>query len=67
MKVHIDSLVRGKAGSTDRIVEGRVVAMKATTTTLIGPDGRQWQTYDPEVIEGPRPLAARRDIPARFR
>lgn len=68
MKLHIDSLVRGKGGTTDRIVEGRVYAIQRSgAVAIIDADGRQWIIYESEVIDRPRPLNQRTDIPARLR
>lgn len=68
MKVQIDSLVRGKAGNTGRVVEGRVYAIKPTFVGVILTDSeRQAIIYEPEVIDKPRPLNQRTDIPTRLR
>lgn len=68
MKLHIDSLVRGKGGTTERIVTGRVYFIQRSgAVAIIDSDGRQWIIYEPEVIEGPRPLNQRTNIPARLR
>lgn len=67
--VHIDSLVRGTVGVTDRVVEGRVYATPVFGVAIVDADGKQWVLYDGryELVEGPRPIAARRDIPDRLR
>lgn len=66
-RVKIDSLVRGKAGSTDRIVEGRVFAIQQSgATAVLDVNGKQWIIYNPEVVDSPRPTMARTDIPQRL-
>ena len=67
MKVRVDSLVRGKAGFTDRIVTGRVYSILRSGVAIITDDGRQAIIYKPEVLAKPRPLIARTDIPTRLR
>lgn len=68
MRLQIDSLVSGKAGTTERIVQGRVFRILATGSVgMIGDDGKQWLIYEPEVLAEPRPLNARTDIPTRLR
>lgn len=66
--IAVDTLVRGKAGVTDRIVTGRVYnAMRSGAVAIIGEnDGRQWIINSPEPIGDPRPVSARRDIPSRL-
>lgn len=67
-RLQIDSLVRGKVGSTDTVRTMRVFAIRPTFVAGIGvDDGKQWAMYEPEVVDGPRPLNARRDIPQRLR
>lgn len=66
--MHIDSLVRGTAGFTGKTVTGRVYAIQRSgAAAIIDQDGAQWIVYDPEVLEKPRPLSTRTDIPARLR
>lgn len=68
MKVQIDSLVRGKAGFTDNIVEGRVYFIQRSgAVAIVDADGRQWLIYEPQVLDKPRSLIARSDIPSRLR
>lgn len=68
MRLQIDSLVSGKAGTTARTVRGRVFRILANGSVgLIDEDGRQHLIYMPEVLDDPRPLLARTDIPARLR
>ncbi len=64
----IDSLVRGSAGVTHRVVEGRVYSTPVFGVAIVDADGRQWVLYDGrfEVVEDPRPIAQRRDIPDRL-
>lgn len=68
--VRIDSLVRGPVGFTDRIETMRVFAVDAFGhASGINGEGKQSQmhagTY--EVIDGPRPVRERTDIPERLR
>ena len=68
-KVALDSLVRGKAGSTGKAVQGRVYRISAYGwVALLDEDGRQWVAYDGhyEVIGDPRPVPGRTGIPARL-
>lgn len=68
MKLQIDSLVRGIAGFTEKTVTGRVYAIQRTgAVAIIDADGNQWIINEPEVLERPRPLIARTDIPSRLR
>lgn len=68
MTVPLDALVRGRAGSTERIVEGRVYRVSPFGwVALVGADQRQHIIYEPEVVGDPRPVVARTDIPARLR
>ena len=68
MKVHIDSLVKGFAGWTGKIVEGRVYSiMRSGAVSIIDAAGKQWVIYTPEVLDKPRPMNLRSDIPARLR
>lgn len=68
MKVHIDSLVRGIAGYSGKVVEGRVYRIDRNGwVALVDRDENQWVIYDPEVIDKPRPLSTRTDIPSRLR
>lgn len=67
-KVQIDSLVKGKAGLTDRNVEGRVYFIQRSgAVAIVDVDGKQWIIYEPEVLDKPRPMATRTDIPTRLR
>lgn len=69
MKIAIDSLVRGRIGTTDKVDEMRVYHVGATTATGINADRRPRQMYldQLEVIDGPRPVHARSDIPKGYR
>lgn len=69
MKLVIDALVTGIAGTSGKPVVGRVinVARSGMATIIDTATGRQAQIYEPEVVDHPRPQAARTDIPARFR
>jgi len=68
VKLQIDSYVRGKAGLTDKIVEGRVFHVSKTgSAAIVDPDGKQHIIYEPEVLDKPRSLIARTDIPRRLR
>lgn len=69
MKVQIDSLVRGKVGSTNKVRDMRVVSISSFgwVAGIEVDSGAQSIMYDFEVIERPRPLATRNDIPARLR
>lgn len=68
MKVHLDSLVKGFAGWTQKIVEGRVYnILRSGAVAIIDAAGKQWIINDPEVLDKPRSLSARTDIPARLR
>ena len=68
MKLQIDSLVRGIAGVTDKTVEGRVYSIQRSgAVAIIDADGNQWIIYEPEVLDKPRSLIARTDIPSRLR
>jgi hypothetical protein len=67
-RLTIDSLVRGKAGIHDHVVEGRVFSVRPTYVAVIGTeDGKQWVIYEPEVVGPPRPVHARKDIPEKLR
>lgn len=66
-RAHIDSLVRGRAGLTDVQVEGRVYALQKTGVAVVDAEGRQWIIYEPTVLDKPRPLHQRTDVPARLR
>jgi len=68
VKLQIDSYVRGKAGLTDKVVEGRVYFIQRNgSACIVSPDGKQHIIYEPEVLDKPRSLIARTDIPARLR
>lgn len=69
MKVQIDSLVRGKDGFTDKVREMRVfrIAQWGWVAGIEVETGAQVIMYQFEVLDKPRPLAARTDIPARLR
>lgn len=69
MKLQIDSLVRGKAGTTDKIVQGRVYSIQRSGAVAIidGDGGKQWIINEPEVLDTPRSVIARADIPKRLR
>lgn len=67
MSLPIDSLVRGKVGHSDHIEDVRVYRVTAFGWVGgINANGRQRIVYEYEVIEGPRPLQARTDIPGRL-
>jgi hypothetical protein len=65
----VDALVRGKLGIHDKVVEGRVISTaRSGAVAVIRTDNqRQAIIYEPEQIGEPRPMAARRDIPERFK
>lgn len=68
MSVPIDTLVRGLKGKTEQVTEARVYrSFSSGWIAGIDGDGKQVIIYEPEVIGDPRPVYARRDIPARFR
>ena len=65
--VPIDSLVRGRVGNLDRVAEGRVFSTSHYGwVAVIDPDGNQLVLHDAEVLEAPRPVRARTDIPERL-
>lgn len=69
MKLHIDSLVRGKHGRTDNVGEMRVYAITkwGWVAGIESDTGKQSIMYEFEVIDKPRPVRDRTDIPARLR
>lgn len=68
--IPVDSLVRGKVGSTDRVLSMRVY-LATVWGWVAGVDhqGRQWIMHPPNfrVIRKPRPEAQRTDIPEHLR
>lgn len=66
--VRVDALVRGPIGTT-----GHVEAVRVTSVSPFGwvagvnSDGRQRVLYTFDVVDAPRPVAARTDIPERLR
>lgn len=70
-RVQIDSLVRGRVGSLERIDTARVYSIRNLRYGYIAgistTDGKQTIIHDPVVIGPPRPLNQRTDIPARLR
>lgn len=70
MRVQIDSLVRGRVGSTEKIDEMRVFRITSFGHVAgINGDGNQsiMNAGNFEVIGEPRPQNQRRDIPERLR
>lgn len=70
VKVPLDALVRGRAGATETVVIGRVFRVTPHGhVALIDEEGRQrLVAYGAvEVLEPPRPVKERRDIPAHLR
>ena len=68
MSLPIDSLVRGRVGNTDRIEDVRVYRVSSFGWVGgINGNGRQRILHDFEVIDGPRPVKARTDVPERLR
>ncbi|MCC6619450.1 MAG: hypothetical protein IT341_10490 [Chloroflexi bacterium] len=67
--VRLDSLVRGPVGSTEHVETMRVFAVDVHgNVSGINGDGRQRQMREGvEVVEGPRPVAQRGDVPERLR
>lgn len=67
-RIQLDSLVEGTAGVTPRRVRGRVFNIaRSGAVAIIGTDGKQWMIYEPELVDKPRNLISRTDIPARLR
>jgi len=63
----IDSLVRGRVGSTERVAEARVYRVSAWGWVAgIDTEGRQVIIHDAEIIGDPRPMNQRKDIPERL-
>lgn len=66
MKLQIDSLVEGLAGTTDHKVKGRVFRIQPWGVAILDQDGKQWIIYEPTVLDRPRPVAQRTDVPSRL-
>lgn len=70
VRVQIDSLVRGRVGSLDKVGEARVFSidhLRYGWVAGIEPStGRQTIIHDPEVVAPPRPVKQRTDIPERL-
>ncbi len=67
MTVHLDALVRGRAGFTDRTIEGRVYRVSPFGwVALLDAEGNQHIIYEPEVVGEPRPVNGRTGIASRL-
>lgn len=64
----VDTLVRGPVGFTDRVEQVRVTHVSPFGWVAgVNADGGQRILYPGfEVLEGPRPVKARTDVPARL-
>ena len=63
----LDALVRGRAGFTERTVEGRIYRLSHYGWVgIVDAEQRQWVVHEPEVIGDPRPVNGRSGIPARL-
>lgn len=66
--VRVDAQIRGPIGNTERVETMRVVFVSPFGWVAgINDNGRQRiMNGDFEILEAPRPVKARTDIPARF-
>lgn len=64
--IAVDTLVRGTAGVTARIITGRVYRVLRSGVAVITDEGQQAIIYHPEEIGAPRPATRRTDIPRRL-
>ena len=64
--MHLDTLVRGRAGFTEKTVEGRVYRVSPHGwVAVLSTDQRQWVIHEPEVVDAPRPVNGR-NVPSRL-